>query len=47
MKDKESELAYYKIINGFMVTFDLHLEVVFMMTQLGRLEALYPQKTHR
>lgn len=44
MKDKESELAYYKIINGFMVTFDLHLEVVFMMTQLGRLEALYPQK---
>ena len=43
MKDKESELAYYKIINGFMVTFDLHLEVVFMMTQLGRLEALYPQ----
>lgn len=44
MKDKESELAYYKIINGFMVTFDLHLEVVFMMTQLGKLEALYPQK---
>ena len=44
MKDKESELAYYKIINGFMVTFDLHIEVVFMMTQLGRLEALYPQK---
>ncbi len=44
IKDKESELAYYKIINGFMVTFDLHLEVVFMMTQLGRLEALYPQK---
>jgi len=44
IKDKESELAYYKIINGFVVMFDLHLEVVFMMTQLGRLEALYPQK---
>ena len=44
MKDKESELAYYKVINGFVVTFDLHLEVVFMMTQLGRLDSLYPQR---
>ncbi|MCM8788057.1 MAG: nucleotidyltransferase family protein, partial [Candidatus Omnitrophica bacterium] len=44
LKDKQIENAYYKIINGFSVVFDLHLEVVFMMTQLGRLEALYPQK---
>lgn len=44
MKDKESELAYFKIINGFIVMFDLHLEVVFMMTQLGKLDAVYPQK---
>ena len=43
IKDKESENAYYKIINGFSVVFDLHLEAVFMMTQLGKLEALYPQ----
>lgn len=43
LKDKESENVYYKIINGFQVVFDLHLEVVFMMTQLGSLNALYPQ----
>ncbi len=44
MKDKESENAYYKKIGGFQVVFDLHVEVVFMMTQLGKLNALYPQK---
>jgi signal peptidase I len=44
LQDKKAENAYFKIINGFTVVFDLHLEVVFMMTQLGKLEALYPQK---
>lgn len=43
IKDKESELVYFKIINGFTVMFDLHLEVVFMMTQISKLESLYPQ----
>lgn len=43
LKEKEIENAYYKNVNGFMVIFDLHLEVVFMMTQLGKLNALYPQ----
>lgn len=44
IKNKEVENAYIKVVNGFQVVFDLHLEVVFMMTQLGRLEALYSQK---
>ena len=44
LQDKEPENAYGKIINGFMVVFDIHTEVVFMMTQLGRLEVLYPQR---
>lgn len=44
LKDKEVENSYYKMVNGFPVVFDLHLEVVFMMTQLGKLNALYPQK---
>ncbi|GAB4219530.1 MAG: hypothetical protein Fur009_6140 [Candidatus Microgenomates bacterium] len=43
LKDKEVENAYWKNINGFPVVFDLHLEVVFMMTQLGKLDFLYPQ----
>ncbi|GIW63852.1 MAG: hypothetical protein KatS3mg091_654 [Patescibacteria group bacterium] len=42
--DKEVENAFWKVIDGFSVVFDLHLEVVFMMTQLGSLDALYPQK---
>jgi signal peptidase I len=44
LQDKKVENAYWKMINGFSVVFDLHLEAVFMMTQLGKLEALYPQK---
>lgn len=43
IKDKKVESAYYKNINGFNVVFDLHYKAVFMMTQLGKLEALYPQ----
>jgi len=44
LQDKKVENAYWKMINGFSVVFDLHLEVVFMMTQIGKLEPLYPQK---
>jgi hypothetical protein len=44
LKDKEVENAYWKTINGFSVVFDLHTEVVFMMTQLGKLSQLYPQQ---
>lgn len=44
IKNKEIECAFLKHINGFPVVFDLHLEPVFMMTQLGKLDNLYPQK---
>ncbi len=44
LTDKVVEHAYYKILNGFPVVFDLHQEVVFMMTQIGKLDALYRQK---
>lgn len=44
LKDKDTEIQFKKNINGIPVTFDIHLEAVFLMTQLGRLEALYPQK---
>jgi signal peptidase I len=44
LKDKEVENAYWKTINNFSVVFDLHTEVVFMMTQLGKLDQLYQQR---
>lgn len=44
LKDKTVEVSFYKLVNGFPVVFDIHLEVAFMMTQIGHLEALYPQK---
>ncbi len=44
LKNKKTEISYYKIINGYPVVFDLHSETVFMMTQLGKLNVLYPQK---
>ncbi|OGK70361.1 hypothetical protein A2446_00110 [Candidatus Roizmanbacteria bacterium RIFOXYC2_FULL_38_9] len=43
LQGKTVENAYYKIINGMFVVFDLHREAVFMMTQLSRSENLYPQ----
>ena len=44
LKNKTVEISFYKLINGFPVVFDIHLEVAFMMTQIGNLDALYPQK---
>lgn len=44
LKNKESEVTFYRISNGFPIIFDIHFEIVFMMTQIGKLEALYPQK---
>ena len=43
-KNKQVENNYFKIINGFSVVFDIHLEPAFLMTQFSGLEALYPQK---
>jgi signal peptidase I len=44
LKNKEVEFTYYKQVGGIGVTFDLHIEVVFMMTQIGKLEALYKEE---
>ncbi len=44
LKNKESEITFIKYVNGFAVVFDVHFEIVFLMTQLGELNSLYPQK---
>lgn len=38
------EISYSKIINNFPIVFDVHLKAVFLMTQINRLESLYPEK---
>ena len=43
LKDKLTEATYFKLINNCLVAFDVHFEVVFLMNQLGRMDALYPQ----
>lgn len=44
LKNKITEVSYYKLINNFPVVFDVHFEVSFLINQFGRLEALYPEK---
>ena len=44
LKDKDVEMSFYKLVNGFPVVFDIHLEPAFMMTQLSGLDPLYPQR---
>lgn len=44
LKDKQIEVSFRKIIHGIPVIFDVHLEATFLMTQLGSLNFLYPQK---
>ena len=44
LKGKDSEISFIKVLNGFHVVFDIHFEIVFMMTQLGELNHLYPQR---
>lgn len=44
LKDKPTEFVYSKMINKFPVIFDVHLEVSFLMNQLGKMDTLYPQK---
>jgi signal peptidase I len=40
-----SETSYQKKGGLFTINFDVHYEVVFLMTKLGNLDALYPQKS--
>lgn len=44
LQDKETEVSYVKEVGNVAIMLDIHFEVVFMMTQIGRLEPLYPQK---
>ncbi len=44
LRGKDIEVPFSKEINGFIITFDIHLEIDWMSQQLGRLEELYPQK---
>ncbi len=42
IKSYEPELVFYKKLkSGFSVTFDLHQELVFQMTELGKIESFY------
>lgn len=43
-KTNHPEVSYQKSLRGFPVNFDIHTEAVFLMTQLGKLDSLYPQK---
>lgn len=42
-KKYEPEFVFTKNINGFWVNFDLHQELVFLMTDMGQLNTLYSQ----
>ncbi len=44
IKNKESEMSFAKNLNGLYVVFDIHFEIVFLMTKVGELNFLYPQK---
>lgn len=43
LKDKEVESNFCKLVNGLWISLDIHLEVVFLMVQLGKIDKLYPQ----
>ncbi len=44
LKDKPTEVSFFKKVHGLPVVFDVHFEPVFLMNQLGKMDALYPQR---
>lgn len=44
LKDKITEISFYKVIQNIPVVIDLHLEPSFLMNQVGNLQFLYPQQ---
>jgi len=38
------EISYVKMVRGVPIVFDIHFEPVFLMTQLGGMNLLYPKK---
>lgn len=43
-KENASGISYYKTKNNICVTIDLHFEIAFLMSQINRLNALYPNR---
>ncbi len=41
LKSRDMEITFYKIINNIPVYLDIHLEAVFLLTQIGNLNSLY------
>lgn len=41
MFDREGEVSYYKIVNGLKIIFDIHSEVVFSSTSIGKIKSFY------
>ncbi|HLD27089.1 MAG TPA: nucleotidyltransferase family protein [Patescibacteria group bacterium] len=41
LRDKITQVSYYKKIGKFIIAFDLHSEAIFTVTQLGSLDSLY------
>lgn len=44
IKNKETEITFVKKKGNFVISIDLHLEAVFLMTQMGATDSLYPEK---
>ncbi|MCL4339327.1 nucleotidyltransferase family protein [Patescibacteria group bacterium] len=44
LKDKDTEVLFYKKLGVFFVNLDIHLEAGFLFNQLGRLDSLYKEK---
>ncbi len=44
LKNKETEVLYYKTTGSITISLDVHLEAGFLFSQLGRLDELYSQR---
>lgn len=44
LKDKPTEFVFVKSIKGLTIQFDIHLEVVFLFNQIGKIDHLYRQQ---
>ncbi len=43
LKNKVTEVSYFKKLNNFPVIFDVHFEISILINQFGKLEQLYPE----
>lgn len=47
LKNKTTEVSYYRKLNNFPIVFDIHFEISILINQLGKLEQLYPERLIR